>query len=87
MTANLEAITPGRRRVRKRDTYAGFPGCRRKRQPSCAAQDSAFFAFGSFRYTCSLALFSGRSLAYHTFLTLSKDSSVSIESGTVQRNH
>jgi hypothetical protein len=80
LAARLKAIALERQRVRKRDTYTGFPSCRRKRQPGCNAQVSTSFSLGPVIFTCSLARYSSRSLAPHTFLTLSRDSSVSIES-------
>ena len=91
--SSLIAITPqspslsggrsrdsGRQRVRQIFTYSGFLGCRAARHPSCNAHDSASFAHGPVSTTCSKALNTGRSLASHAYLTLSRDSSVSIES-------
>ena len=70
-----------RQRVRQIFTYSGFPGCRGDaRHPGCSAHDSASFAHGPVNTTCSMARNSGRSLAPHAYLTLSRDSSVSIES-------
>ena len=77
----------GRQHVKQRFTYSGFPGCRGARHPGCSAHDSASFAHGTVSTTCSKALNTGRSLASHAYLTISRDSSVPIESARRTESH
>jgi hypothetical protein len=65
--------------VKQRFTYSGFPGCRAARHPGCNAHDSASFAHGPVNATCSVARATHRSLAPHSWFTLTWRS-VSIES-------
>ena len=79
----LLSCDSGRQRVRQIFTYSGFPGCRARGIRAVAPMTRLLSRMDQSARRALKALNTGRSLASHAYLTLFRDSSVSIESALV----